>query len=489
VPIDPRTPVLVGAGVTHQRFDDPTDAREAVELMALAAARAADDAGAPDLLAAADTVIVPKGSWRYSDPARLLATRFGADGARTVLADLGVLQLTPFTRACSAIGRGEVDVALIAGGEAKFRDLRGMITGAAAPETEQLGIDPDDTLVPAHQIVTRQEVEAKLVSAPLQYSVLESALRFSRRESVEENARATAELWAAFSRIATANPDAWRRDEMTVDFLAGISDANPMIAAPYRKWNCSQWNVDQAAAFLLCSVEVADRLGVPDDRRVFPLAAVEGNHMVPITRRAHLHRSPQVQVNGERLAELSGIAVPDVDHVDLYSCFPVAVRVQAAELGLSPDRPLTVTGGMAFGGGPLNNYTFQSIAKMVEVLRADPGAVGLTSAISGMITKQGMALWSTRPADRGFRFADVSDEAAARTEVVEPLDGHSGPARVEGYTVAHVKGAPVYATVLARTESGERCVARCDDADLAAAMVADEWCGRTVTFTGSLFEA
>ena len=34
--IDPRTPVLVGAGVAHQRFDDPADGVEAVELMTTA---------------------------------------------------------------------------------------------------------------------------------------------------------------------------------------------------------------------------------------------------------------------------------------------------------------------------------------------------------------------------------------------------------------------------------------------------------------------
>jgi acetyl-CoA C-acetyltransferase len=125
---------------------------------------------------------------------------------------------------------------------------------------------------------------------------------------------------------------------------------------------------------------------------------------------------------------------------------------------------------------------------MTEVLRAEPGAVGLTTAISGMITKHGMALWSTRPPADGYRFADVSAEAATRTEVVEPLAGHSGAARVEGYTIAHEQGNPVYAAVLARTDTGERCVARCDDVASAAAMVDEEWVGRTVTFDGSRFE-
>ena len=48
--IDARTPVLVGAGVAHQRSDDPAEAAEAVELMTTAVERAGDDAHAPALL-------------------------------------------------------------------------------------------------------------------------------------------------------------------------------------------------------------------------------------------------------------------------------------------------------------------------------------------------------------------------------------------------------------------------------------------------------
>jgi len=38
-----------------------------------------------------------------------------------------------------------------------------------------------------------------------------------------------------------------------------------MIASPYTKLLCSQWNVDQAAALLICSVEAAERLGIAEE--------------------------------------------------------------------------------------------------------------------------------------------------------------------------------------------------------------------------------
>ena len=72
------------------------------------------------------------------------------------------------------------------------------------------------------------------------------------------------------------------------------------------------------------------------------------------------------------MLEMAGTSVADLDYVDLYSCFPSAVQVAAHELGLPvgvESRPLTVTGGLTFAGGPWNNYVTHAIATMVEVLR------------------------------------------------------------------------------------------------------------------------
>jgi acetyl-CoA C-acetyltransferase len=489
--MDPRTPVLVGAGIAQQRADDPAEADEAVALMTTAVERAGEDAHAPSLLAQAGAVFVPRGTWRYRDPGRIVAERVGAT-ARSVVAELGVLQSTPFTGAFRAIASGDLDVALVVGGEAKFRDLRGRITGTAPVDTVQ-GDDvaPDERITPADEIIPAPERAAGFMSAPLMYSALETALRASSGETVAENARATAELWAGFSRVAAANPDAWRRDAVTPEFLEHPSAKNPMLAAPYTKWHCSQWNVDQAAAFVLCSTEAADRAGVPHDRRVYPLAMVESNHMLAVSRRAAMHRAPAVRIGGERAAELSGIDVASSDLVDLYSCFPVAVRVQARELGLPTDdpdgRPLSVGGGMTFGGGPLNNATFQALARMIPMLRDRPGTTGLLTFISGIITKHGTSLWSTAPPEQGFGFADISDDVARATAALDVVGDHHGPATVDGYTVAHEGGEPRYATVVATTPDGRRVVARNDDADLAADMAGTEWCGRDVTVAGDRF--
>jgi acetyl-CoA C-acetyltransferase len=488
--LDPRTPVLVGAGVARQQLEDPLDALPALDLMALAAERAGEDAAAPQLLTAIGAVLVPRGTGRDPDPGRVLSARFGASGARSVVAEIGVLQQTLFTRACTDIRDGALEVALVCGGEARHRDQRARILGVELPPPDDGGPgSPDEVLAPAAEILPRPEIDAGLISAPLQYSMIETAIRAARGETVAANARATAELWAGFSAVAAANPDAWRRDQVSVADLELPSERNPMLAAPYTKWHCSQWNVDQAAALLLCSAEAAARFGVPRDRWVFPLAAAESNHMVPVSRRDALHASPAVFVVGEHLAARAGIDLAAVAHVDLYSCFPAAVRVQAEELGVPADRTLTVTGGMTFGGGPLNNAVLQATAKLVEGLRADPGATGLVTSISGMITKHGGSLWSTEPPARGFTADDVSEEVARRTVALDLVADHDGPAVVAGCTVAHERGAPVSAHVVATTPDGRRVAARCDDPDVARAMTTDEWVGRDVRVRGATFRA
>src|SRR5438128_1737939 len=75
MPVDERTPVLVGVGMVEQREEDPADAVETLELMLRAVRAAGDDAGrrGAALLARAGLVAIPKGQWHYGDPGRLIA--------------------------------------------------------------------------------------------------------------------------------------------------------------------------------------------------------------------------------------------------------------------------------------------------------------------------------------------------------------------------------------------------------------------------------
>ena len=85
MPIDPRTPVLVGVGQAQQRVADPTAAREPIDLLADAARAAdADARRGASLLARVDIGRGRRRSARGSTPtrARCSRRRLGIDAAR-----------------------------------------------------------------------------------------------------------------------------------------------------------------------------------------------------------------------------------------------------------------------------------------------------------------------------------------------------------------------------------------------------------------------
>ena len=464
-------PVLVGAAAVSQRVDDPEAAHEPIALMIEACRAAADPAA---LLDRTDLVAVPHGSWTYGNAAGLVAAAIGRPDARTVVADLGVLQTSVIAHATNAIARGDVEVAVVTGGEARWRAHRAAITGAGAPETSDAGA-PDHRLVPEGMIISAGEIAAGLVTAVSHYALIENARRHRDQMSLDAHAMRVADRWASFNAVAQRNPQAWHRTPMTADEIRTPGPGNRALAFPYNKWHNSQWNVDQAAALVLCSAATAAACGVPQDRWVFPHAITESNVMVPVSARSGMTTSPGFAAAGAAAYKLAGKGPDQIEHSDLYSCFPAAVECQIEELGLA-GREVTVTGGMTFAGGPLNNYVLQALVAMVDILRANPSAAGLVTAVSGMITKQGVSIWGAHPPAAGYRFEDV----------VPPVPGRE--------VVTHVAGAGTVATyttfgtqsvVIADRSDGLRAIATSDDPDIAASMRTEEWCGLPVRLHAS----
>lgn len=477
--MDPRTPVLVGAAAVEQREDDPLRAQEPIDLMARALVAAADDAGTHGLLAEADSIRAPRGFWDYPDPCRQIARRLGATRARTVVAELGILQTTLFGEAARDIASGAADVVLITGGEAKYRALRATHAGVRVGLTKEPG-EPDVVQRPEHDILSARELNAGLGMPVGQYAMMENALRAAEGQSLEAHRREVAELWAGMSRVAAGNPAAWIRDTYPADAIREPVGKNRMLAFPYTKLHNSQWNVDQAAGLILCSAATAERFGVAREKWVLPLAVADSNHMVPVTERAAPHRSFGFFHAGRAALAHVGKSIDAVAHLELYSCFPIAVRAQMREMGVAKDRQVTLTGGMAFAGGPLNNFVLQAMVKMVETLRGDPGALGMVTAVSGMLTKQGVSLWSTEPGRMPFAFTDVTDAVARDTQVRTVVDNACGAARVVTYTVIYAGDAPSHGLLLCHLDDGRRALVRVDDRDTVQAMTREEFCGRAV---------
>ncbi len=484
--LSPTTPVLVGIGVINQRETDLSKADEAVELMIRAARAAGDDCGAPELLQAAQRISVPKGVWSYQNPAKAIGEALGAPEATTVLAEIGILQQSLFADACRRIDSGEIEVALVAGGEAKFRALQATIQGLEAPESAQSAA-PDVHLEPEQEIWSEVESEAGLGMPVGFYALMESALRQAQGESLDAHRDRVAALYEGMAEVAKANPHAWNRDGMKAEQIRNASPKNKMLAFPYTKYHNSQWNVDQAGALLFCSVAKAEALGIPRDKWVFPQASTESNFMVNTSQRVDLAGCPGARLAGKKALELAEMTVGDIDLLELYSCFPSAVQIYAREIGISLDQQITVTGGMTFGGGPLNNYVLQSTARMAELLREQPGKRGYVTSVSGMLTKQGFGVWSTEPNPNGFGFADLTDEARAEAPPLELVKVDSGEGKIVGCTVLFQGDNPWRAVVVVTLPNGKRTIAYNENPELMAAAMAEEFVGRTAQLKDGVF--
>ncbi|MGI9614078.1 MAG: acetyl-CoA acetyltransferase [Acidimicrobiales bacterium] len=482
--IDPRTPVVVGVAQVTQHPDDPADAVEPIALMERVVRAAAADAGAPDLVAKLDHVGVVQGAWRYSDPGRLIAEAVGSPTAKTSLSANGGNTPQSYMNALAArIQAGQLDRAIFVGGETIWSRRRQRRAGLDIAVTKQEGIEPDERFQDDVPMTTDFEAARGMDQPVNYYPLFDSAIRSSRGESIDEHRDRLAELWSGFNAVAVANDYAWFRTPMSADEIRDPSPSNRMVGFPYTKAMNSNWDLDQAAAVLLCSVEAAEAAGISRDQWVFPLAGTDAHDTYAVSERRDLHSSPAITEAGAKVFELAGLGPDDVAHIDLYSCFPSAVQVAADALGFDQGRQLTQTGGLTFAGGPLNNYVTHSIATMIGVLRNDPGVVGLVSANGGYLTKHAIGLYATEPPAGGFEAVDVQDavDEVPRTAVDEAFEGD---ATVEAYTVMHDHEGPQLGLCALKTPDGARTWGRVTDVDTASAMTANEAIGAVGALDG-----
>jgi acetyl-CoA C-acetyltransferase len=203
-----------------------------------------------------------------------------------------------------------------------------------------------------------------------------------------------------------------------------------------------------------------------------------------MTERAALTASPAISAAGGAALEHAGLTIDDVAHVDLYSCFPSAVQISASALGLALDdasRPLTLTGGLTFAGGPGNNYASHGIAAAVALLRDDPEASALTTALGWYVTKHGVGVFSGTPPAVPFRAIDANERVERPSPRTARAD-YRGPARLEAYTVPYSReGAPEAVIASALTPDGGRALARSIDPATVEWVLREDPLGEAVT--------
>ena len=482
---DDRTPVLIGAGQLTQRDVEPAEALEPVAMMEAVARSAADDAGVgAKALARLDAMaVVNVFSWPYANAPRLLGERLGARPAREVTTTVG--GNTPqwlVNETAARIAAGEVSLALLVGAEAVRTVVRARRTRTTLGWSSAGGEQP--TVVgDARDGTSAHEVAHGLVLPTQIYPMFENALRAKHRRAFDEHQRLLGHLCSGLSAVAAANSHAWFRQARTADEIATVSPSNRMIGFPYPKLMNAIIEVDQAAGILMASVATARALGVPPDRWVYLWGTGQAHDRWFVTERVDYTSSPAIREAARQALGAAGIGIDRIEHLDLYSCFPSAVQIGREMLGISPDdpRPLTLTGGLPYFGGPGNNYSMHAIAEVVARTRARPGSVGLVTALGWYLTKHAIAVYAATPKDGPFVREDPAprqallDAQAAPELAMEP----SGDGTIETYTVLHDRdGTPVRGLVIGRLGDGRRFLAATpEDRTLLEALTAREAVG------------
>jgi acetyl-CoA C-acetyltransferase len=464
--IDAWTPVIVGVGQVSERSTE-SEGGDPVSLAVRALRLAAGDSRNTEILQKADLVgYVASVSWQYQDGAALIASELGTGPVSTVQTTIfgGDGSLRLLNDVAATIASGHASIALVGGAEAAS-------TAAAAERagrTLDWPVQPDGTepgrtvgdYIPANNA---PETAAGLVAPIYLYALIESALRARLGLSPAMHLDRITRLWAGHSKIAADNPHAWQPTAHTAEELAGPAAGNRMIAAPYPKLLTANLQVNQGTGIIVCSAAAAQEAGIDQDRWVFLHAGAHATDEWYVTERAELAASPAIKAIGDAVLGHSGVGIADVEHIDLYACFPSAVQIAALELGLpidDPDRPLTVTGGLTFAGGPGNNYSSHAIANLVPLLRSKTDSYGLATALGWYLTKHAATVLSARPPRREFRDIDA-DPRLPRPPARRALGSWTGPAVLEACTVPYGRDGVAEATIVtAITPDGDRVVLR-----------------------------
>lgn len=511
--VHPRCPVLVGGGQVTDKIARAEQGGTPLQLLEKAAGLALDDTGAGAAVRRGlDGVALVRltmdtlsaGRERPSQyanfPGALAETLGVRQDAALLLTEGGGNSPQKLVNAVAErIAGGELDCCLVAGVEALDTMLRRRAqgyepkwedaeVGAGRAAPQQTGQQRDGC--------SGRETRHGLNVPVNAYPLFANGLRAHLGQSVEQHRQACGRLFASLNEVAARNPLSWFPARRTAEEIATPGPDNRMVGLPYPKYMNSVIVVNMAAAAVLCSYERACEMGVGRDRMVFLHGCADMNEVWNLSARASYHQAPAIGAcarvalggSGE-----GGVRAEELTELDIYSCFPSAVQTACREIGLEEPggegsegggvRPLTLTGGLPYFGGPGNSYSAHAIVEMLHALRGKERGWGLVTANGWYLTKHSMGVYSPSPPAGAWQRPDCTEaqarvDAAAHPVCEDPPPGAA--AQVETYTVTHGREGPQLGILLARLDDGRRVVANVDaeDGDTLAAMAGSEFLGQ-----------
>lgn len=483
--IDSNTPIIIGVGQV-QVSSIPKDGNlcSANDLAAQAARRAIENAASN--VPIADHIDALTAIRLFEDSTRKIAMVSNPLGASNNVPGSVArrLNIRPKELIYAAVGgqspqrlinefserihRGKNRCVMITGAEAIANIKHAVRNGVEANWQETIDEDFEDRWLKndTDNMVSDYEMSHGLFLPVQAYPLFEHVLRRKLGNSIEAHRKFISRLFAPFTKVAADNPYAQFPSELPEEFLATPSAENYLLSEPYLKWHVAQDAVNQGAAVLLSSVGLARELGIPEEKWIY-LHGYSDVDDVNVVDRKDLSVSYAQKLACEHALAAAGKTILEIDHLDLYSCFPVAVTSACSALGIEPfSRALTLTGGLPFFGGPGNNYSMHAIAEVVERLREAPQSAGMIVANGGYLSKHSVGVYSAlapkqwQPCDSSATVSLMHEHPKAA--VIERADGHG---TIESYVAAYQRGLPKVAYVFAKTANDERFIAKIKDGD------------------------
>ncbi|WP_298918011.1 hypothetical protein [uncultured Algimonas sp.] len=472
-----RLPVIIGAGQDSRPVPDDLDmAFGPVALAGTALDRAFSDAGLADR-----SLDLCFGVRLFGDSGPTFPNPFGgstnfpasvcvaaeARSARYVYDHVGGQSpQTLVAEAAQLLMDGQVETVAIVGAEA-IANIKAAGRAGATPdwsETRDEPLDDRGPFAPGPFMVGPQALAHRIAAPVHYYALFETARRAAQGMTKDAYAAHMAALWESFARVAADNRFATVRTAPTAANIVTPDPDNPMISSPYTKAMVARDGVNQGAAVILTTYGRAKAIGAGDVS--FLHAHDQCTEPAPLER-ARLDRAAAQD------AVLQSVG-RDADLYDLYSCFPIvpleAMRVLGLDIG---DRPLTLTGGLPFFGGPGNNYALHAIAEAHQAVRGTD-RTAVIYANGGLASKHAAGRYSGSAPDA----VQIRRSASPCPSV--PIDANANPSgTIAAYTVEYRRGEPVGVIVIGEADSGARFYAR-GDIDLVGDFVRGDPLGEPV---------
>lgn len=461
-------PVIIGIGQFMQKDVETKEALEPVELIKASCRIAFDDAeGGKKLNEAVDYLAVTDvRSWQYQNLPQLLTEKLGLHPRQRVMTTLGGnMSQWLVNDTASKIEQGEVEMALLTGGESYFSARRARFKKVKLPWSSKEDSDAEKADRIGSQRIGFNELEARynLYSAIDTYALFENAWRGRQGLSIEAHRQRMGNILSRLTEIAAGNPYARFPHYLTPDEITRATSENRMVCFPYTKRMCANLDVDRSSTVLMTSVSKAKAMGISEDHWIYWWGGGDADENPWfVSQRQNFHSCRAMKISAQKALSEAGISIDEVDLFDLYSCFHIAIQLAREEMGIADTdlRPFSVTGGLPYAGQAGSNCGMDSVVEMVRRLRDAPGQIGMVTGNGWYLTKQSTGIYSSEPKEKQTaKPAQLDDIPIVKPVEIVP-EGQNVSGTVETYTVAHSRdGCPERGLIIGRTDDGRRFIA------------------------------